>query len=77
MKARSESSSNNQAFHGRLNAMDGDGWCSSLPKSNGEWLQVDIGIPKGTKNGSLNADGSQLSNYLIPWMEQTGKITGM
>ena len=44
MKARSESSSNNQAFHGRLNAMDGDGWCSSLPNSNGEWLQVDIGI---------------------------------
>ena len=44
IKARSESNVYSQAFYGRLNAKYGNGWCSSLPNSNNEWLQVDIGI---------------------------------
>ncbi|PFX23612.1 Transposon Ty3-G Gag-Pol polyprotein [Stylophora pistillata] len=43
MTASSEYRDYNQAFYGRLKAVGGDGWCSRLPNSNSEWLQVDIG----------------------------------
>ena len=31
-----------RAYNGRLHDIRGDGWCSAVPDSNGDWLQIDF-----------------------------------
>ncbi len=31
-----------RAYNGRLHDTRGDGWCSAIPDSNNDWLQVDF-----------------------------------